>query len=201
MSDSDSEDIGSPVAKRTSKAVAPEAGPSAPSPRVKVTYAGSSTLKSVQDFLAGLPLKLVHHSAAFENIGIVSHAHLDALARIPAPFQEKLYKELQERGVLLVETLVLRSAFNAIRDSVPKSANSIANRAQAKPSDVATFLAGIRPSMIHHLAIFQGLGVSPTQLPALTAIDEESYAIFDEELCSKGVSWVERLLLKASLRA
>ncbi|EIW64153.1 uncharacterized protein TRAVEDRAFT_41569 [Trametes versicolor FP-101664 SS1] len=201
MSDSDSEDIGRPVARRTSKAVAPEAGPSAPSPRLKVTYTGSASPKSVQDFLAGLPLKLVHRSAAFENIGIRSHAHLDALARIPMPFQETLYKELRERGFPLVETLVLRSAFNTIRDTVPRPVNLTAGHVHTKPQDVTAFLSGMRPSMVHHRAVFHDLAIAPAQLPALAAIDEESYAIFEQELRAKGVSWVERLLLKASLRA
>lgn len=200
VSDSDTNlDDSGPAPKRTLKTgshVSSRSARLSESPSETESTVNVSSQDSAQAFLAGLTLKLVHRSAVFKDLGITSRAHFDALAHIPVPLQEVLFKELRGRGVVLVETLVLRSAFNDIRKSAPQRPNPV-----AEPKDVAAFLSEMRPSMTHLLQVFKDLDVDVVHLPVLSSIDEESYKVFEIELCAKGVSWVERLLLRAAFRS
>ncbi|KAI0368875.1 hypothetical protein BV20DRAFT_1021727 [Pilatotrama ljubarskyi] len=152
---------------------------------------------SIAAFLGDLPLKLSHRLDMFTALGITSHAHLEALALLPRQLQEELYKELQKRGLPLIEALVLRSAFNALCDSAPPHVKPATGFGQADSMD--KFLARMRPSMMHHLRAFQELGVHSEHLPVLAGLDAGTYGVFEGELRKHNFTWVELLLLKASI--
>ncbi|KAI0334071.1 hypothetical protein GY45DRAFT_1295984 [Cubamyces sp. BRFM 1775] len=152
---------------------------------------------TVNDFLAGLPTKPTHHSTTFTALGVTTYDHLVALSALPKTAQEEFYKELQARGLSFVETLVLRSALNSLRESSPDplAGNYSTHRG------MEIFLSQICPPMARHAAVFKELGVDGLHLPALSRLDAESYAIFEGQLAMKDVPWVECLLFSTAIAA
>ncbi|KAI0354620.1 hypothetical protein OH77DRAFT_1425689 [Trametes cingulata] len=154
--------------------------------------------KSVNAFLGSLPLTLSHRLDMLVALGITSHVHLEALALLPRQLQEELYKEVQGRGLPLIEVLVLRSGLNALRNTTPSRAQPTTISVQTDTME--KFLAQMHPSFAHRLHAFQELGIDATHLPVLASLDADTYAVFEGELRMKMFTWVELLLLKSSIR-
>ena len=124
------------------------------------------------------------------TLGITTYDHLVALSALPKTAQEEFYKELQARGLSFVETLILRSALNSMRESSPQLPGGI----YSTHGSMETFLNQICPPMARHAAALKGLGVDGLHLRALARLDSESYAVFEGQLAMKEMPWVECLL-------
>ena len=92
-----------------------------------------------------------------------------------------------------MESLVLRHALNALRgESPPALAPS-----DSGPDTIAAFLERVGgPAMARHVPTFAELGVDVVHLPVLARLDAESYGEFEEALIQKGLTWVERFLVR-----
>ena len=68
------------------------------------------------------------------------------------------------------------------------------------PTSIETFLARLRPSMAHHVHIFNELGVDLTHIPVLAQLGDESYMEFERALGAKGLNWIDTFIVKVGIQ-
>ena len=157
----------------------------------------TSEPETIEEFLTGLPMSLAHHTSLFNVLGISSLSYLELLAAVPKPIMDEVFVVLQKRGMTFMESLVMRHALNKLC-LASKTQPTIAS--ESAPDTIDDFLLRLGGApMARHAPLFRELGVDISHVPVLAQLDADSYAAFEETLGRKGLTWVERFLVKLAI--
>ncbi|KAI0714885.1 hypothetical protein C8Q76DRAFT_795703 [Earliella scabrosa] len=154
--------------------------------------------RTVVAFLDGLPMSLSRHTHLLTTLGITDMGYIDSLSHMPKRSVDEIVALLQERGFSFMEALVLRNALGDRRRA--SSLHPEHGEPRVEPTSMETFLARLRPSMAHHVHIFDELGVDLTHIPVLAQLGDESYAEFERALGAKGLTWIDAYIVKVGIQ-
>ena len=146
---------------------------------------------SIESFLDNLPLSLLHHSSLFASVGITTAEHLRPLSQLPKRSVNEFITVMRERGLSFMESLVLRTALNALRQPPLDG--------WTEPRTIEAFLQQISPPMGRHAQVFRDLGIDIAHVAILAELDAESYHEFEGALEAGGLTWIERFVIRAKI--
>lgn len=149
---------------------------------------------SIDSFLDNLPLPLSHHSGVFAAVGIANMDHFHLLAQLPKRSLDQFVAVVRERGLSFMESLVLRSALNGLRQP------SADPQARAEPMTIEEWLRQVGPCMVRHAKVFGDLGIETAHIPVLAQLDAESFQEFENALNTAGLAWIDRFAIAAKIR-
>lgn len=145
-------------------------------------------------FLGSLPLSLSHHAAIFTAVGITNRDHFRLLAQLPKRSLDIFFTTVREHGLSFMESLVLRSALNGLRQSSEDS------QGRVDVTTIEAWLEQIAPSMGRHAQVFRDLGIDFVHIPVLAQLDAETFQEFENALDTAGVAWIDRFVITAKIR-
>ncbi|KAM5535863.1 hypothetical protein V8D89_010481 [Ganoderma adspersum] len=151
-------------------------------------------LADTDSFLSSLPLSLSRHTTVFTTMGVTNRDHFRLLSRLPKCSLDKFLATVRERGLSFMESLVLRSALNGLRQP---SENP---QAQADATTIEAWLEHIGPSVVRHAHVFRDLGIDSEHVPVLAQLDAETFQEFENALETAGLTWVDRVVITAKIR-
>ncbi len=153
-------------------------------------------LAGIDSFLSSLPLSLAHRTTVFAAVGVANMDHFRLLAQLPKRSLDKFVAVVRERGLSFMESLVLRSALNGLRQpSVDPQA-----QAQADATTIEAWLKQIGPSMVRHAPVFGDLGIDIEHVPVLAQLDADTFQEFENALGAAGLAWLDRFVIAAKIR-
>lgn len=158
---------------------------------------------------------MTHCAPAFATLGIRTATHLETLAFMQDIVLEELAQKLRSYGLSVLESILIRNGLANIHANIlaratePSGGTPEGDRSSSAASSsraggsrtVSGFLSSLRPSLVQHAPVFYELGIRTTdQLDTLFHLNIEGYNMLDRELAAKGLTYMERLMIKDACR-